>query len=135
MLADAMTHSHRPRLDRELQLAASARAIIASRLRVVNADRTPFDIAPIELFDRGVSSFVGCHLYKAEAARSVGRTIHDDLRTIDLARLRESILQILIRNRPSQITNVQSSTHYRLPSHNANICPMRKAASSGNCPK
>lgn len=117
------------------RLAACARAIVTSRLRLIDPDWTPFDVAAIQLFDSCVSGFVGRHLDETKPTRSVSRAIHDDLRTIDLTRLRESILQILIRDRPSQITNVQSSTHYRLPAHNADICPVRTYRTvRNNCP-
>ncbi len=77
---------------RRSRLAANAGAACISRLRLVDADRSAFDISAVQLLDRCVSRFVGCHFDEPEPSRTIGRTVHDHLRSFDLPGLRKEIL-------------------------------------------
>jgi hypothetical protein len=81
------------------------------RLRFIDAYRTTFNLSSVEFLDRYVSGFISRHLDKTEAARAVGRAIHYYLRAIDRPCFGKYVLQILIRDSPGQVSNVQSAAH------------------------
>src|SRR5271157_2142849 len=103
---------------RSLAIAASAAAAgttasvaAAAGLCLVDPNRAPFQISAVELLDGGIRGLIRSHLDEAKPSRSIRRAVDYDLRTLNLARLGEEFLQILISYSPSQITHIQSAAH------------------------
>jgi hypothetical protein len=106
--------------------ASSASSAARARLSFVYADWASLYFSSIQLFDGGIGGLIRRHLDKAEPAGSVGRPIHDDLRTVNVARLSKDITQVLVRHSPSQIPNVQSAAHSSSLLGASNALPIQK---------
>src|SRR5713226_7712259 len=91
--------------------AATTTAPATTCLRFVHPDSPPLQILAIELLNGGVGGFIRRHFDKAETPRAVGFAVHDHLGSLDLARFREEVTQILIGNGPRQVPHIQSATH------------------------
>jgi hypothetical protein len=87
---------------------ASAEARLA-RFGLVDLDVPPFELGIVELPDRIGGFFRSRHLDKAEASRLSGEFIRDDRGALHLTRLREELVEIVIRNRKGQIAWRSSS--------------------------
>ena len=91
--------------------AATTAAATAAILGLLHGDLTSLDVAAVDLLDRLAGLVLGRHLDEAEAARTAGFTVRDDLGVRYGADAAEQVAQVQLGDRVGQIANVESRSH------------------------
>lgn len=88
---------------------AAARRTILLWPGLVDGQSTTGKLIAVERLDRGVGRFLRLHLDETEATRTPSVAISDDIRRINLTRLTEQLLEILLRHAERKVAYVQTN--------------------------
>jgi hypothetical protein len=95
--------------------ATSAASAFFARPCFIDGERAAFVLFLMQTADRFLSGVVIAHFDEAKSLAAAGVAVLYDLRAFDRAELGKELLQIRTADIETQISDIQSLTHFRTP--------------------